>query len=199
MTRRWLRLGLVTAPVVLLAGVGGAAAVETHDGFCAGCHLPPEAAFVARASGRRPVDLASAHARLKDQPLRCVDCHGGSGWRGRLHSLSIGAADVLAWARGDYVVVGTDFAPLGRVEHPIDDELCVACHTETTAQPGFEKHFHNTLDDQGAPDDVTCVTCHAGHRDRLGDPHFISDRDTAPACDRCHAVLGGPHVPPAPR
>jgi len=189
-----------------LASVGAIAVAETHDPWCAACHLPPEEAFVARAAGRRAVDLASAHAkaapgraargRAASEPaVRCIDCHGGPGWRGRAHSLRIAAADTWSWARGAYVVVGTEYAPLGEVKHPVADALCAGCHADAIADTGFENHFHSLLADPEAPDDLDCVDCHAGHRPRPADPYFLSDADAAPGCRACHDAMGGPGAP----
>lgn len=185
---------LATIGLTAFAALTGiAATVETHDPACAACHLPPETAFVARAAAPTPVDLASAHARLPaPDRLRCVDCHGGPGPRGRLRSLGIGARDTLAWLRGDYVVVGTDYAPLGAVHHPIDDALCLACHAPTLDPPAFENHFHHQLRAPESPPSLTCTTCHTGHQPRPGSPAFLTDADVAAGCQQCHATMGGP-------
>ncbi len=197
--RRAARRSGAAAAIVAGAGMallGGAAVVETHDPACAACHLPPEVAFVARAAAPEPVDLASAHARLPaPDRLRCVDCHGGPGLAGRVRSLAIGARDAAAWLRGDYAVVGTDYAPLGAVRHPVADDLCLACHAAALDPPGFENHFHHALRAPRAPRDLACVTCHAGHLPRPGSPAFVADADIAAGCQACHAAMGGPVAP----
>ncbi len=165
-------------------------AVERHDPACASCHLPPEAAFVARAQAETASDLASAHAALSPR-VRCIDCHAQPGAFGRLTVLGLAAEDAWSFVRGDYVVVGQEYLPLGGSQHPLGDAPCAACHAATLADDGFENHFHALLDDPEAPPELACVDCHAPHREHPESP-WHDDRDLAPGCDVCHALMGGP-------
>lgn len=196
--RHALALLAILLAVLAVAGLGTAVAIERHDPACAACHLPPERAFVARAAADRPVDLASAHAQAATDAtpgvseVLCVDCHGGPGWRGQARALRIGARDAWRWLRGDFVVVGHDYMPLGALRHPMGDEPCLACHAEIGLDEAFANHFHHLLDNVEAPTDLRCVACHAGHRPREGSPYFLTDADLAPGCAHCHAAMGGP-------
>jgi hypothetical protein len=186
--------------VAALLALTSAMVAERNDSFCASCHLPPEATFVARSVATAPVDLASAHALLVDadpgdERLRCIDCHGGPGAAGRLRALGLGVRDLASWLGGDFVVVGDEYVPLGAVHQPIADELCAGCHGETLADEDFDNHFHHLLSDPEAPSDLACVDCHDGHAARPGEPYFVTDEAVAPGCDACHAVMGGPTAP----
>jgi hypothetical protein len=168
---------------------------EQHDPNCAGCHLPPEVQPVARL-GQASVDLASSHGRLTDTgKVRCIDCHGGPGPKGRLRGLRLAATDGWAWATGDYVVVGTEYAPLGRMASPLDDTICSGCHIDTLADDSFPNHFHYLLTDAEAPDELRCAHCHTAHKAGPPETAFTTDAGVAPTCHACHLVMGGPSQP----
>lgn len=181
-----------------VTALGTLSVAESNDRWCAGCHLPPESTFVARAAGPTAVDLAAAHAlAVAAPPLRCIECHGGPGVGGRLSALQIAVHDSWSWLRGDFVAVGTRYAPVDEVNYPIPDHLCADCHAEVVTRPGFENHFHHLLGDPKAPPMLRCVTCHDGHVARPGEPFFLTKDSVAPGCDACHARMGGPIVPAA--
>jgi hypothetical protein len=183
----------LAAGIVLLLGLTEA---ERHDPFCAGCHLPPEATFVARAESAAAVDLASLHGRPAGAGrVPCVGCHGGPGLAGRLESLEIGASDAWAWLRGDYTILGTRYLPAASVEHPVADATCAGCHEAELAEGGFERHFHQLLDEPEAPAGVGCAACHRAHELRSGDPALVPESEVAAACAECHRVMGGPSGP----
>jgi predicted CXXCH cytochrome family protein len=167
--------------------------LEEHDAMCAVCHAPPEATFVARSATQPPVDLASAHASA-DPAVRCIDCHAGPSLRDRHRGLALAATDAWSWVRGDYVVVGSEYAPLGPPTRTWPDEACAACHESVLEGEAFEHHYHHLLDDPEAPE-VACTLCHAAHITRPGHPAFLTDEDAAPGCIACHDVMGGPSSP----
>lgn len=188
-----VRRVLGAAAVVVLvaaAGAAGAMVVEERDSACAGCHLPPEATYVARSRATPPADLAAAHAMV-EPPVRCIDCHAGPNVRDRPHGLGLAAADMWSWVRGAYVVVGAEYAPLGTSRKPWSRDSCVACHGDVLDGSEFDRHFHQLLDDAKAPA-ISCVTCHTVHLPRPGQRAFLTDDDAQPGCDACHVVMGGP-------
>jgi len=176
--------------VLLPVGLGSLLAVERYDPACAACHLPPEREFVARSVSETALDLASAHA-LGESRVHCIDCHTSPASFGRLRTLGLAATDYWRFVRGDYVVVGNDYLPLGRSRKPLGDAPCEACHADTLAGDAFENHFHALLDDPQAPSAPHCAACHAPHRAHP-EPPWFDDSDLAPACDACHAQMGGP-------
>jgi hypothetical protein len=170
--------------------------LERHDPFCGGCHLPPETAFVERSMSTTPVDLAAAHALSTDgERVQCVDCHGGPGLGGKIGALRTGARDLASWLQGDFVVVGTEYMPLGGLAKPLDDGICAACHGETLQNGAFDNHFHALLDDEDAPPDLRCTACHEAHVRRPDQPYFLTEASVAPGCERCHDRMGGPTSP----
>jgi hypothetical protein len=189
------RLMLVAAAAAAFVGcavlvAGGTLVLETQDQLCAACHLPPEAAFVARAAGTEPVDLASGHA-LSDESVRCISCHAGVGFAHRLRGLPLAARDAQAFVWGDYTVVGMEYAPLGGQEHVAAHAICLDCHADVRDTEAFAQHFHGLLDDPDAPA-IACTVCHSAHDERHAADGFLAPSATARGCDECHAAMGGP-------
>lgn len=176
---------------------GSVLVVEGHDPACATCHLPPETEFLNRARAPHAEDLASAHSARADAPgtARCIDCHAGVGAQARLNGLTIAAADTWSWWRGVFVVVGHEFAPLGRSKRPFPEAACAACHAAEVTAAGFENHFHNLLTESETPSSLTCTSCHPGHALREGQNRFLTDADARQGCDDCHSVMSGPTQP----
>ena len=88
-------------------------AIERQNDFCNACHLPDEGGPLHVGQrrdfdARPPVNLAGLHAvRIRadqagDDPARCIDCHGGVGFRGKLRVKWLAARDALVWLGGDF-------------------------------------------------------------------------------------------------
>jgi predicted CXXCH cytochrome family protein len=179
-----LWVALVGAAVVVLATSGYEISthMENHDSFCASCHSEPETTYYDRSLAGDPTDLASFHATT-DPATRCIDCHSGRGVPGRIHALTIGAGDLLAWQTG----TATQPAPL---THPINDANCLKCHQDVPRTQNFNRHFHAFLSQWQAidPDAATCVDCHAAHTTD-GDPTltYLNQARTTQVCQDCHS------------
>ncbi len=194
--RKWLLLGgllLLATPV--LAGAG-AIELENRDPFCAACHTEPETTFVAR-SVDEPVDLASVHAAAP-QTVRCIDCHSGQGFGGRLGSLQQGALDLAVFLQGGYDQPSV-------TENPVGDGGCVKCHfpAKTTNPPAEEaetlnrSHYHleaylDAWRHRRRNPAGTCAVCHAAHwQGGLAATGFRNNIWIQAACEDCHSSLAG--------
>lgn len=175
---------LLLAGVALLvsgASYVTAAHLEENDGFCASCHTEPETTFFARSQASA-VDLASYH---HGEGTRCIDCHAGPGFTGRVGAMTLGAGDLLAFVTGR----AQQPAPL---TVPIGDANCLKCHADVPATPDFDFHFHAFLARWQArdPQAATCVSCHAGHN-TAGEAGlmYLERNPTEAVCQACHQVL----------
>lgn len=186
---------LVLAGLFVFAGtITAAVQLENDDAFCASCHTEPEATFYGR-SLVEAADLASAHAAA-DPPVRCIDCHSGSGPAGRVSSLGQGAADLVAFVLNDYEQPAA-------TTHPVGDEGCTKCHrpptldglVDTDTALKSKSHYH--LAEYAAawlaadPDPRgTCVVCHVSHSEGMRASQQRSPRRAVnAACEDCHADL----------
>jgi hypothetical protein len=182
---KWLMPGVVMLLVLGLAGAGFryAAHLEESDAFCASCHTEPETTFMARTQAATSIDLASWHAA---KSTRCIDCHSGPGFVGRMQGMSIGAGDLFTF------ITHTDkqSAPL---TVPITDGHCLKCHADVPNNKDFNRHFHAFLGQWQAadPQAAHCVDCHTGHATN-GDPQlqFLNQQETSAVCQRRHAFAG---------
>ncbi len=172
---------------VVFAGGGYAFAAnqEENNSFCASCHTQPESTYYQRFQAATPVDLASDHA--KKNAAKCIDCHSGVGFNGRLSAIMMGARNAAAW----FTHTAVQPAPL---TVPIKDENCLKCHQDVTGQVTLNNHFHGFLSRWQAadPNAGTCVSCHASHlTDGDSTAGFTNATRTDGVCNACHAVLRG--------
>lgn len=179
---------IIGAGMVVLATSGYAISthMENDDSFCASCHTEPESTFYDRSIAGSPTDLASFHATT-DPATRCIDCHSGKGVPGRIHALSIGAGDLIAWKTG----TATQPAPL---THPIGDTNCLKCHQDVPRTRDFNRHFHAFLSRWQAidPEAATCVDCHEAHTtDGDASLIFLNETRTRQVCQDCHSAIRG--------
>ncbi len=192
---RWRWPLLIALLLVVLAIPSTAAGISIHmennDAFCASCHTEPETTFVkrvdlARINAADPQDLATAHA-IAGQTVHCIDCHSGPGIMGRMDALTLGARDLIAYARGNY----PQPAPL---THPIPDSYCTKCHADYALDRSFDNHYHVFLarwQRFAGEKAAGCVDCHTGHV-QDGDPRlaFLNEPRVVAQCNACHRVMG---------
>ena len=187
--RRWaLFIGLVV--LALAAGTGGAVTLEEHDPFCAACHTEPETTYVrqiemAQTQGFAET-LAAFHALPTDADadgVRCIDCHGGVGVRGRVMALATAAGDTVKFVSGRY-------EQPARLSEPFPDETCIQCHADYADDPAFENHVHWAFAEEGAPTDIRCADCHVSHAPGNDFDLYLSRPVVFPLCEECHAALG---------
>jgi len=190
--RGWRFLGVAAAAGVLAASGGWVITdrLEQNNDFCNACHL--EAGVPLHREVRRDFDaspprsLAAAHAiagnRERGDAFRCIDCHGGVSWIGRLRVKTLAAKDAFWWVVGDFE------EPHG-MRWPLWDEDCSQCHAsfdsgevEAWQSPRFHQQpVHNT--DLG----VDCVECHVSHERELAvAAHFLDADRVRAECARCH-------------
>jgi nitrate/TMAO reductase-like tetraheme cytochrome c subunit len=186
-------LGLV---VVGLAAFGVSWAVsdrlERENEFCLGCHLSPQVRLhdsIGRDFERRPPSsLAARHAAVEaahgvEEGFRCIQCHGGTSWPGRLRVKLMAASDAFWYVSGH-------FEEPDRMAWPLWDEDCRKCHTSLGgAQPEAwdSRPFHEGSGHEGELG-VACVDCHRAH-DTGVDPeaHFLRASHVRTQCARCHS------------
>jgi hypothetical protein len=165
--------------------------LEQRNDFCLSCHLTPEVRLhdpIGRDFERRPpASLAARHAEIgameREEGFRCIECHGGTSWPGRLRVKLVAAKDALVYVTGR-------FEEPQRMPWPLWDEDCQKCHTrfEHIEPQGWDSMpFHG-----GAGHDenlgVACVDCHRVH-DTSVDPEafFLRARHVRTQCARCHS------------
>jgi len=172
---------------VLLLGVGGfatAATLEEQNGFCAACHTQPESTFFERTQ-TQPIDLAAKHSQAWS--TRCIDCHSGPGFTGRVGAMTLGARDLAVF------VIRTDQQP-APLTVPIGDANCLKCHADVPATRDFNRHFHAFLARWQSMDSnaATCVSCHSAHATD-GDPAlaFLQQDRAQQVCESCHQANVG--------
>jgi nitrate/TMAO reductase-like tetraheme cytochrome c subunit len=184
----WIIIPAAVVALGLVAAGGGyafASTQEENNNFCASCHTQPESTYYQRFLSATPVDLASDHA--KKNAAKCIDCHSGIGFDGRLSAIMMGARNAFHW----YTHTAVQPAPL---TVPISDDNCLKCHQDVTGQTTFNNHFHGFLSRWQAvdPNAGTCVSCHAGHlTDGAANAAFTNTSRTDAVCNACHAVLRG--------
>ena len=172
---------------LLLAGGGYvfASTQEENNSFCASCHTQPESTYYQRFQVTAAVDLASDHAQKA--ATKCIDCHSGTGFGGRLSAILLGARNAAAWFSHTAVQPAPQTVP-------IKDDNCLKCHQDVTSQTLGNNHFHGFLSRWQAadPNAATCVSCHPGHAtDGLADQAFLNQARVQTVCGDCHSVLGG--------
>jgi len=192
------RSGLVITALGLLLGASLGAVgwlvtdhLEQDDDFCNACHVSTGAALhaeIRRDYDARPAaSLSARHAAARvsgraDGAFRCIDCHGGKSFAGRLRVKALAAKDALVYLSGRFEEPET-------MRWPLWDEDCSACHAsfetagDASGSPGFhELAVHNV--DLG----VACVECHSAHEPG-GNPgaFFLRAAFVRAQCARCHS------------
>jgi hypothetical protein len=165
--------------------------LEQDNDFCNECHLDASTPLhieLRREFDRRPAaSLAAAHARAEvegrdDPAFRCIDCHGGTSWAGRVRVKALAAKDAF------WYVVGHFEEPDG-MRWPLWDEDCRKCHAGFAGQswdgrgpePFHARSVHNVK--LG----VDCVECHFVHGPGGNpDAHFLHAEPVRAQCARCH-------------
>jgi len=177
---RWIKWGFICLGLGALLSVGTVTAalkLEESDAFCASCHTEPEQTYYDRSIASLVVDLASLHSA---QQTRCIDCHSGEGFSGRLASLSQGAGDLWAYLRGDY-------ARPAVTTHPLNDHSCTKCHADVLTVSVRNTHYHFFLQRWQAalPDAAGCVGCHMAHATESAQG-FVDEAAQSVVCETCH-------------
>ena len=200
---RGLRALLAAGAVGALVSVGGwfgSERLEQDDRFCNACHLdgwvsgtPLHTRQRDGFAERPPRTLAGSHAtvavdgRAGDAAaFRCMDCHGGVGFVGKLRVKALAAKDAFFW------VVGAFDEP-DHMRWPLLDDDCRQCHASFAAKAGeFEDPAFHDLGVHNADLGVDCVECHLGH-DASGDPEqwFVAAAHVRAQCARCHERMAG--------
>jgi nitrate/TMAO reductase-like tetraheme cytochrome c subunit len=163
--------------------------LEQDDDFCNACHLPSGAPLHEQVradfDAELPVALASLHgaARHEGRDFRCIDCHGGVSFAGRLRVKALAGLDTL-------VYLTRDFEEPHGMAWPLWDEDCTQCHArfdESEGEP-WNPRFHE-LPVHNTALGVGCVECHQGH-ETGGNPqaHFLVAESVRSQCARCHSV-----------
>ena len=166
--------------------------LEQRNDFCNACHLEPglplhvevrrdfDAALPASLAGRH------AHADVKsraDTAFRCIDCHGGVSFAGRLRVKALAAKDAFWYVTGR-------FAEPDGMRWPLWDEDCTQCHAsfdERDPEPWESPRFHQ-LAVHNVELEVGCVACHLTHEpDGNPDAYFLHAAHVRRQCARCHS------------
>jgi|GEM_PF-292834 len=188
--RRWLGIAGVAGIVAFPVGWVVSDRLEQNNDFCTSCHLEPGVplhAELRRAFDASPVtNLASVHAGAKAPghagDFRCIDCHGGASWTGRIRVKALAAKDAFWYALGR-------FEEPHEMAWPLWDEDCKKCHSSFDAPPSEDwetPRFHE-LPVHNVDLGTDCVVCHRSHATG-GNPDgfFLDPRYVEPECGRCH-------------
>lgn len=195
--KRALGLGLVPLGLAALGAASWTVSdrLEAENPFCVSCHLTPEVRLhdpVGRDFERRPpASLAARHAQIgaadrDGEGFRCIACHGGTSWPGRLRVKALAASDAFWYFAGR-------FEEPERMAWPLWDEDCRKCHAR------FDATRHNDWDWYASMPfhavighnenlGVACVECHRAH-DTAVDPEasFLESDHVRAQCARCHS------------
>lgn len=168
---------------LMIAGFSVGAGLENSDGFCGSCHTQPESAYVQRAAGAAPVDLASFHTT---KSTTCIACHSGDGLPGRVAAEMNGAHNLFQMVTHNYTQPSKLYAPFS-------DASCLKCHQDVVNQAANQNnHFHVFLARWQAadPNAGTCATCHPSHTTGgTADNGYMAENTVQNTCDACHQVL----------
>jgi hypothetical protein len=136
---------------------------------------------------RPPPSLAARHAAARvsgraDGALRCIDCHGGKSFAGRLRVKALAAKDALVYVSGRFEEPET-------MRWPLWDEDCSACHAsfETAGDGGSGSPAFHELPVHNADLGVACVECHPAHEAGGNPGAFFLRTASARAVCRCHS------------
>lgn len=204
--RRTGRAGRAVFRVAAVGGLLGVVAVpggwvasdrlEQDNDFCNACHLErgPQGDVPLHIAIREDFDrdppgtLAAVHgaARVASRPeapaFRCIDCHGGTSWPGRMRVKALAAKDALVYLTGRFD------EPQG-MRWPLWDEDCRKCHArfEPPEQAWGTPPFH-AVSVHNTKMPVACVDCHLVHeRGGNADAWFLHAGPVRRQCARCHA------------
>lgn len=160
--------------------------LEQDNDFCNACHLASGVALhreIRRDFDAAPaMSLAAAHAEAAGEPFRCIDCHGGVSFPGRVRVKALAAKDALVYLTGRFVEPD-------HMQWPLWDEDCSQCHAsfvESDPEPGEATRFHQFAVHNVALG-VDCVECHLSH-EPVGDtaPYHLQVDHVRTECARCH-------------
>lgn len=148
MSKKWKRVFIVLAVMVILGMGGSVAALQyfKQPQSCATCHLMESHV----ESYLEPDLLAYAHAQAEEVVV-CLDCHK--------YTIFEKVGEIVTFVRGQY----SD--PLEEIEYPTDN-LCVACHLIQElgrAIEAMEIESHDSLH----YDARLCSRCHKMHREQV--------------------------------
>ncbi len=185
---------LVAAAAAVVGAPGGWVLtdhLEQDNDFCNACHLSPGVPL--HVDVRRdfdasaPASLAAGHAAAGNQAhadaaFRCIDCHGGVSFPGRLRVKVLAAKDAFWW------VVGSFEEPDG-MRWPLWDEDCAQCHDafdESEVESWESPRFHQ-LPVHNVDLGVACVECHISHEAGVAaDAYYLHAPLVRAQCARCH-------------
>lgn len=177
---------LVAGAVLLPVGWLGSDFLEQDNDFCNACHLASGVALhqeIRRDFDAAPaMSLAAAHAAATGEPFRCIDCHGGVSFPGRVRVKALAAKDALVYLTGRFVEPD-------HMQWPLWDEDCSQCHAsfvESDPEPGEATRFHQ-FPVHNVALGVDCVECHLSH-EPVGDtaPYHLQVDHVRTQCARCH-------------
>lgn len=162
--------------------------LEANNDFCNSCHLAPGRPL--HADVRRDFDaapaasLAGVHAKAGDEGgFRCIDCHGGTGFVGRVRVKTLAAKDAFWYAVGR-------FDEPDHMRWPLWDEDCSKCHAafDTSDVEAWQSPRFHQLPVHNTALGVACVECHRVH-DAGGKPQafFLHAPRVRTQCARCHS------------
>lgn len=178
----WARLLLVgTVLGGLSAPLGWVATdrLEQRNEFCVACHLeggtPLHQAKGEELRSRPPISLAAAHA-THEAGFRCIDCHGGASFVGKLRVKVVAARDAASYLLGR-------FEEPDEMRHPLWDEDCVQCHA--AYRPERDDAFH-AIGVHNVDLPYACIACHGGHPEGPPGLHFLRKETVLPVCRNCH-------------
>ncbi|MFP8876801.1 MAG: hypothetical protein VCB99_07765 [Myxococcota bacterium] len=166
--------------------------LEADNDFCNACHLEPGLPLHEQIrrdfDAARPASLATVHALSpvedrEDSAFRCIDCHGGQGFGGRLRVKALAAKDAF------WYVVG-HFEEPTQMAWPLLDADCRQCHGrfDESDSPAWEAPRFHQRSVHNVDLGVDCVECHSVHE--LGgnsDAYFLRAQPLRSQCARCHA------------
>lgn len=190
MSRNGVAKGVRLLGLVALVLVGTAYAVgtqfESNDAFCASCHVEPESTYYEASLDPTAAEtLAAFHAGAR---TRCIDCHSGKWFPGRLLAHLGGLQNLVAYLSGRYRAPSITTRPVG-------DAGCSKCHTELTWVSERPGHYHSPLlrrrwQAEGGPLN-TCEVCHSSHEFvASADKHFMDNELLEDQCEACHDATG---------
>jgi hypothetical protein len=191
-----LVFGLLAAAVVAApAGWFGSDALERDNDFCNACHLEPGLPLhtdIRRDFDARPtVSLAGLHSaaphpdRPASESFRCIDCHGGASFIGKVRTKLLAAKDGIWWAVGQ-------FEEPTNMAWPLWDEDCRQCHREfrviaDSDQAASSNPPFHALGVHNAALGVSCVECHRSHETGgREDLYYLQPVHVRGQCARCH-------------
>jgi nitrate/TMAO reductase-like tetraheme cytochrome c subunit len=166
--------------------------LEQDNDFCTSCHLAPGRPLHARLrldfDAAPPATLSAAHGTAEPavfaagRGFRCIDCHGGTSFVGRVRVKALAARDAF------WYVVGRFEEPSG-MRWPLWNEDCLACHPtfDTAAVEAWQSPRFHQLPLHNTALDVACVECHRAHA-AGGNPdaNFLHAPLVRAQCARCH-------------